>query len=149
MTSTRGYPHAAEVRVRYGDTDAMGVVYYANYLGFFEAGRVEYLRAVGADYRQLEDNGAVAAVTRADVRYHAPARFDDLLLIHTRVASLGRTTLRFEYEIRRQADEALIASGFTEHACLDKRSLRPVRVPDWVRAAIESVDSPAARSRTE
>lgn len=149
MTPTSSFPHAASVRVRYGDTDAMGVVYYANYLGYFEAGRVEYLRAVGADYRQLEANGAVAAVTRAEVRYHAPARFDDLLLIHTRVTSLGRTTLRFDYEIERPTDQTLIATGFTQHACLDRETLRPIRLPDWVRAAIERVDAPAARGASE
>jgi acyl-CoA thioester hydrolase len=132
-----GFPHVARLRVRYADTDAMGVVYYANYFAFFEVGRVEYLRASGADYRTIEEGGAVAAVTRADCRYRAPARFDDLLAISTRVAALGRATLRFEYEIRRQADQALLAEGYTEHACLDRQTLRPTRVPTSVRQAIE------------
>ena len=131
------FPHVAQLRVRYADTDAMGVVYYANYFAFFEVGRVEYLRACGADYRAIEEGGAVAAVTRADCRYRAPARFDDLLAIATRVAALGRATLRFEYEIRRQSDQTLLAEGYTEHACLDRRTLRPTRVPTSVRQAIE------------
>jgi len=131
------FHHSTTLRVRYADTDAMGVVYYANYLAFFEVGRVELLRAFQADYRAVEDSGAVAAVTRADCRYLSPARFDDLLVIHTRVASLGRATMRFEYEIRREADDRLLARGFTEHACLDRSSMRPMRVPTMVRQAFE------------
>jgi acyl-CoA thioester hydrolase len=115
----------------------MGVVYYANYLAYFEVGRVEFLRAAQADYRQMEDGGLVAAVTRADIQYHAPARFDDLLAVHTRLSGLGRAVFRFEYEIRRQPDEALLASGFTEHACLDRVTLRPARLPEQMRQAIE------------
>jgi len=131
------FPHVAQLRVRYADTDAMGVVYYANYFAFFEVGRVEYLRASGADYRTIEASGAVAAVTRADCRYRTPARFDDLLAISTRVTALGRATLRFEYQIHRQPDQALLAEGYTEHACLDRQTLRPTRVPTSVRQAIE------------
>ena len=132
-----GFWHKALVRVRYADTDAMGVVYYANYLAYFEAGRVEFLRAVAADYRAIEDSGVVAAVTRADCRYLRPARFDDLLAVHTRVASFGRATIRFEYEIRREPDGTLVAEGYTDHACLDRQTLRPTRVPPGLRAVLE------------
>jgi acyl-CoA thioester hydrolase len=131
------FPHCTYVRVRYADTDAMGVVYYANYFAYFESGRVEYLRAAGADYREIEAGGAVAAVTRADCRYLASARFDDLLAIHTRAAAIGRATMRFEYQIRREADGLLIAEGYTEHACLNRQTLRPTRLPEHVRTAIE------------
>ena len=130
------FPSKARVRVRYAETDAMGVVYYANYLTYFEVGRVEYLRAAQADYRAIEEGGFIAAVTRVGCRYYAPARFDDLLAIGARAARLGRASLRFEYEIRREPDGVLIAEGFTEHACLDRQSLRPVRLPDAVRQAI-------------
>lgn len=116
------FHHCTRLRVRYADTDAMGVVYYANYLAYFEVGRVELLRAAGADNRAIEEAGAVAAVTRADCRYLAPARFDDLLAIHTSLAELGRASLRFEYEVRREADGALLAEGFTEHVCLDRQT---------------------------
>jgi acyl-CoA thioester hydrolase len=135
------FPHQTVIRVRYADTDAMGVVYYANYLAYFEAARVEFLRAAGADYRRIEDDGVVAAVTRADCRYLLPARFDDELTVCTRVAQLGRATMRFEYEIRRVFDQALIAQGFTEHACLQKGTLRPTRLPERVRQTIESYQS--------
>ena len=130
------FHHSTTLRVRYADTDAMGVVYYANYLAFFEVGRVELLRAAQADYRSVEADGAVAAVTRADCRYRIPARFDDLLVIHTRIAGMGRATMRFEYEIRRQSDDALLAEGYTEHACLDRTTFRPIRLPPVVREAL-------------
>jgi acyl-CoA thioester hydrolase len=135
------FPHCTRLRVRYADTDAMGVVYYANYLAYFEVGRVEFLRAAGADYRAIEDDGLIAAVTRADCRYLAPARFDDLLEIHTRTANIGRASMRFEYEIQRQSDSALLAHGFTEHALLDRSTLRPTRLPASIRQAIERFQS--------
>jgi acyl-CoA thioester hydrolase len=115
----------------------MGVVYYANYLAYFEVGRVEFLRAAGADYRSIEDAGAVAAVTRAECRYLAPARFDDLLAVYARAATMGRASMRFEYQIRREPDGTLLAEGYTEHACLDRSTLRPTRLPAGVREAVE------------
>ncbi|HZO31247.1 MAG TPA: thioesterase family protein, partial [Chloroflexota bacterium] len=75
--SVSGFTHCHKIRVRYAETDAMGVVYYANYLTYFEVARVEYLRAAGIRYRALEDDNMVAAVTTAQINYHAPARFDD------------------------------------------------------------------------
>jgi acyl-CoA thioester hydrolase len=139
--AAKRFPHCTRLRVRYADTDAMGVVYYANYLAYFEVGRVEFLRAAGADYRAIEDDGLIAAVTRADCRYLAPARFDDLLEIHTRTANIGRASMRFEYEIHRQSDSALLADGFTEHALLDRSTLRPTRLPASIRQAIERFQS--------
>ena len=135
--SDASFPSRALLRVRYADTDAMGVVYYANYLAYFEVGRVELLRVAGTDYRSIEESGVVAAVTRADCRYLRPARFDDVLAVHTRVADVGRVTMRFEYEIRRESDGTLLAEGFTEHACLDRVTLRPTRLPPAVREAME------------
>src|SRR4051812_33308010 len=115
----------------------MGVVYYANYLTYFEVARVEYLRAAGIEYRLLEEAGTVAAVTSAHVDYRLPARFDDQLSLWTRCASIGKVRFRVEYEVWREADRALIVSGYTEHALLAHGSLRPARIPDWVRAGIE------------
>jgi acyl-CoA thioester hydrolase len=131
------FPHCTQLRVRYADTDAMGVVYYANYLAYFEVGRVEFLRAAGADYRTIEDGGLIAAVTRVECRYLAPARFDDLLDIHTGAAKIGRASMRFEYQILREPDGALLAEGFTEHALLDRTTLRPMRLPAPIREAVE------------
>ncbi|MCC7106158.1 MAG: acyl-CoA thioesterase [Chloroflexi bacterium] len=127
--------HVARVRVRYQETDAMGVVYYANYLVYFEVGRVELLRAIGADYARLEQDGYVAAVTEARCRYYSPALFDDLLEIHTSLSRLGRTTFTFTYEIRRAEDARLLVTGQTEHALLSRATLRPSRMPGWAREA--------------
>ena len=135
------FTHRHTIRVRYAETDAMDVVYYANYLTYFEVARVEYLRAAGIRYRDLEDAGTVAAVTSAHVNYHAPAKFDDELSLWTRCASMSKVRFRIEYEIHREADGALVASGHTEHALLAHGTLRPVRIPEWVRAGIEQFEA--------
>jgi len=107
-----------EVRVIYGDTDQMGVVYYANYLRYFEAGRTEFLRAKGLSYREFEERERLALpVVEAGVSYHAPARYDDLLGVEIRLAEARRASARFGYAVRRGGD--LIATGFTVHACVD------------------------------
>jgi acyl-CoA thioester hydrolase len=106
-----------EIRVIYGDTDQMGVVYYANYLRYFEAGRNEFLRAYGARYRDLEARYRLALpVVEAQVAYKSPARYDDLIVVETAVVKVGRASVRFEYRIVRE--EALLATGHTVHACV-------------------------------
>jgi acyl-CoA thioester hydrolase len=108
-----------DVRVIYGDTDQMGVVYYANYLRYFEAGRNEYLRACGIVYRDFEERFQVfLPVAEAQVSYRRPARYDDLLAVHTRLAKIGRASVRFEYRVQR-GDELLVA-GHTVHACVSR-----------------------------
>jgi len=129
-----------ELRVRYGDTDAMGVVYYANYLRYFEAARVEYLRRLGQDYRAIEASGIIMVVTQTACRYHLSARFDDLLTLGCRVTGMRRSSFRFEYDLRRAADDARIATGWTEHACLARETLRPVRLPAELARAIDAFE---------
>ena len=121
----------------------MGVVYYANFLTFFEVGRVEYLRSLGTDYKSFEDSGVTAAVIAAYVRYAAPALFDDLLTICTRVSEMGKLRFKFEYEIWREAGERLIASGYTEHVLLKHGSHRPVALPRQIRESIERFQAQA------
>lgn len=128
--------HTTRLRVRYAETDAMSVVYYANYFVYFETARVEYLRAVGADYRALEAAGYLAPVVEAACRYHAPAHFDDLLAIETRLADVGRSRFRFCYTVRRESDRRLLAEGHTTHVWLDARTRRPVAAPPQVRAVL-------------
>jgi acyl-CoA thioester hydrolase len=107
-----------EIRVIYGDTDQMGVVYYANYLRFFEAGRNEFLRAKGARYRDIEAGHQIhLPVIEAHVGYQKPARYDDLLVIETALAKLGRASARFDYRVLCGSD--VIATGYTVHACID------------------------------
>jgi acyl-CoA thioester hydrolase len=140
-TGGRGFTHRHMIRVRYAETDAMGVVYYANYLTYFEVARVEYLREAGISYRALEDDGLVAAVTSAQVNYSLPAKFDDELSLCVRYVPIGRVRFRFEYEVWRDKDQALVASGFTEHAMLSKETLRPVRMPRWVLDGVDRFEA--------
>jgi acyl-CoA thioester hydrolase len=109
-----------EIRVIYGDTDQMGVVYYGNYLRFFEAARSDFLRDKGARWRDVErTHGVYLPVVEAKVNYKRPAFYDDLLVIETMLAELGRASLRFEYRVLRGDD--LLATGHTIHACVDKQ----------------------------
>jgi len=106
-----------ELRVIYGDTDQMGVVYYANYLRYFEAARNEFCRAKGVRYRDLEaEHGLILPVTEASVRYALPARYDDLLTVEIALAKAGRASVRFEYRILRAGE--VLATGETVHACV-------------------------------
>jgi len=107
-----------DIRVIYGDTDLMGVVYYANYLRFFEAGRNEFIRARGLRYRDFEERFSLRLpVVEAHVSYRLPARYDDLLTVETSITEVKRASARFEYRIVR-GDE-VVATGQTVHACID------------------------------
>jgi len=117
-----------ELRVIYGDTDQMGVVYYANYLRWFEAGRTEFLRAKGLSYSEFEAREKlILPVAEAGVSYLSPARYDDLVVVETSLAQARRASARFTYAIRRGPD--LLATGFTVHACVDATG-RIRRLPD-------------------
>ena len=107
-------------RVIYGDTDQMGVVYYANYLRWFEIGRTELLRQVGMPYSSVEENGFFFPVIEVSCRYLKPARFDDEIAIETTLTALSRVTLEFSYKISRKQDGQLLAEGATRHACVDR-----------------------------
>jgi len=126
-------PVTTEIRVRYAETDQMGIVYYANYLVWFEIGRVEMLRALGHAYNDLEmDHGVILPVVHASCRYRAPARYDDEIEIETRPTLLRGTVLKFGYFIYRKAKGAgeerkLLAEGETVHvACDDKLNRIPL-----------------------
>ena len=106
------------IRVIYGDTDQMGVVYYANYLRYFEAGRSEFIRAKGLRYRDFEEQfGLLLPVAEAAVSYRAPARYDDLLDLEVRLGEVRRASARFDYRLLREG--TLLATGHTVHACVD------------------------------
>jgi acyl-CoA thioester hydrolase len=124
-------------RVIYGDTDQMGVVYYANYLRWFEKGRSEFLRQVGLPYKSIEERGLHFPVTEVSCRYFKSAHYDDTLTIETRVASVGRATLRFEYNIFREDDPSCFATGWTKHACVNGAG-KVVRIPDELARVMAS-----------
>lgn len=130
---------AASCRVIYGDTDNMGVVYYANYLRYFELGRNEYMRARGLTYREVEARGLVLPVTEASCRYLRPARYDDLLRVETRVVRARGARVVFGYALRRD-DGEFLAEGHTEHGVLGSDG-RPVRLPADVVAVLAPEES--------
>ncbi len=130
-----------ELRVIYGDTDQMGVVYYANYLRFMEAGRNEFIRAHGLRYRDFEERFALRLpVAEAQVSYRLPARYDDLVAVETTLAELRRASVRFSYRLVRDAD--VLATGETVHACVDLDG-RIRRLPDAL-VALLAPSPPAA-----
>ena len=120
------------VRVRYAETDRMGVVYYANYLVWFEVGRTEWLRTTGWSYREMEHDGISLPVIDVQCEYLQPARYDDEIEIRTRAAILTPVRIRFDYEVVRTADDTVTAVGHTVHAALDSNG-RPCRLPVRVR----------------
>ena len=122
--------HETTVRVRYAETDQMGVVYYANFFIWFEVGRVELLRALGHTYRDMEKvDDCHIVVAEASCSYKSPARYDDLLRIRTRVLQVRRKTIRFGYEVLRDPGGQLLATGETLHVICNK-SGRPKSLPE-------------------
>ena len=120
------------IRVRYAETDKMGVVYYANYLVWFEVGRTDLLRSLGWTYREMEMAGVSLPVIEAQCTYQRPARYDDEIEIRTVGRMLSPVRMEFEYEVIRRVDRIVAATGRTVHAALDA-SGRPCRLPDRVR----------------
>ena len=142
MPSSSQPSHAAfdwPVRVYYEDTDAAGVVFYANYLRFMERGRTEWLRALGYEQDVLrERDGIVFAVSRVELAYLVPARFNDQLRVRSSLAHLGGASLEFEQAIERPADQALCCQGRVKVVCLDAATMRPRRMPRALVSAILS-----------
>jgi acyl-CoA thioester hydrolase len=122
-----------EYRVIFGDTDQMGVVYYANYLRMFEAARAEYWRSLGRSYKDLEQAQVAMPVYEAHCGYKRPARYEDLLAIDITVAEMRPASIRFDYVITRDAD--LIANGYTRHAIVGFDG-RPKRIPEFIRTLV-------------
>jgi acyl-CoA thioester hydrolase len=125
----------SRVRVRYADTDQMGVVYYANYFVWFEVGRTDLLRESGWSYREMEREGLSLPVIESHCEYKQPARYDDEVEVRTSGAILSPVRVRFAYEVARPSDGSLLAVGHTVHASLD-RDGRPRRLPDRVKGLL-------------
>jgi acyl-CoA thioester hydrolase len=128
-------PFDFAIRVRYGDTDRMGVVYHAKYFEYFEVGRTEWLRARGIAYRDLEERGIGLVVSEASARYLAGARYDDVLTVRTRLAGATRASIDFAYEVLR-GDERLV-EGTTRLVCVNDAG-RPRRLPEELARLLPS-----------
>ena len=122
------------IRVRYAETDKMGVVYYANYLVWFDVARADLLRSLGWTYREMEHAGISLPVIEAHCEYRRPARYDDEIDVKTEGRMLSPVRMEFRYEVIRKEDQTVAASGRTVHASLDA-SGKPCRLPDRVREA--------------
>jgi acyl-CoA thioester hydrolase len=137
---------SADLSVRFSETDAQGVVHNAVYLVWFEIARVAYLDRFPGGYKGLVESGVDATTVEAHVRYRAPVRFADPVRVHARAGHLRGARFRFEYALERMNDGGgeLVADGWTAHACVDVRTLRPTRVPAWLAEAIATAESAAA-----
>ena len=136
------------VRVRYAETDQMGVVYYANYLVWFEVGRVEFIRQMGLNYRSMEkDENAMIAVVEATARYKAPARYDDELIVRTTLAGVRGSIVRFRYAVVRAADELLLCEGETVHLVVG-RDMKRREMPERYAEQFQSLFHRASARRT-
>jgi acyl-CoA thioester hydrolase len=125
-----------EIRIIFGDTDQMGVVYYANYLRFFESARAAYWRELGKSYKDLEAWGVALPVVEAHCNYRRPAYYEDLLDVEIEVSELRGASIRFAYRVLRTTE--LLADGYTRHAVIGTDG-RPKRLPDELRAAIPRI----------
>lgn len=129
------------VRVYYEDTDAAGVVYYANYLKFMERARTEWLRSLGYEQDLLrERDGIIFAVRAVQVEYHYPARFNDALEVSASMAKKGRASLTFRQQVRRAADARLLCGGEIKIACVDVKIMRSAPIPKTLLSEIPDVD---------
>ncbi|HLQ78260.1 MAG TPA: thioesterase family protein [Terriglobia bacterium] len=136
-------PHTSETRfrARYSETDKMGVVYYANYLVWMEMGRTDYCKSVGFDYRDMERDGANMAVAEATCRYVSPARYDDEILVSTRVERLNRRLITFVYVITNTQTNSVLAEGHTVHIAMDKDG-KARSIPDRYLELMKRVNFP-------
>lgn len=133
-----GFSFSTDIAVRFAETDAQGVAHNAAYLVWFEVARVAYLERYAGGYQALRDRGLEAFVLESHVRYRQPARFDDRLRVHARIGDLRAARFRYDYAIERAGE--LIADGWTSHACVDARTLRPTRLPEWLLDAVATAE---------
>lgn len=138
-------PHVSTIdfRVRYAETDQMGVVYHANYLVWCELGRTEFIRTVGVTYADLEKQGVLLAVSEASIRFHAGARYDDMIRVTTTLPEVRSRMVTFDYDVRHRETGERFVTARTTLVCMG-RSNRPTALPADFRRALESLVTPPA-----
>jgi len=129
--------HDSILRVRFEETDFVGVVYYSKFFNWLEVGRVNLFRHLGVDLRELAQSGFHIPVVQAHADYRSPARFDDEVLVRTRIAKLGNSSIRFENEIYRLPEKTLLCTGYTVHVLTNNRG-KPLRIPADLRKKLTS-----------
>lgn len=118
----------SKVRVRYAETDQMGVAHHSSYVAWLEVGRLDWFRGIGSSYQNFESQGFVLAVVNLELSYKRPALFDEWVIIKTKLVSASAVRVKFSYELYNEREE-LLTEAMTELACLSKDSLRPARIP--------------------
>jgi acyl-CoA thioester hydrolase len=136
--------HETKIRIRYKDTDRLGVVYYGNYLTFFEVGRAEFMRSLGYAYSSLEGEGLFLVVTEAVAKYHGNVGYDALVTIKTAVTEARGAKVRFDYRVFSE-EGRLLVSGYTVHGCINPNK-KPCRIPSEIKALLEKHMKTAASS---
>ena len=132
-----GLKNETEQRVYYADTDHGGVVYYSNYLKWFEIGRTEILRQLGLDYADFEKEGMIAPVVEVKCNYKGPALYDDIIIIKTAIDNIGNSSIRFNYEIINKRSGKLLAEGYTVNVFVDKKTMKSATMPESLRKALQ------------
>ena len=125
-------------RIAYGETDTMGIVYYAEYLHIFERARDAYIRLSGFSYNVVEERGIYLPVREVQCRYRSPARFDDVVHCRVAISEWGRASLTFTYELTNETRDRILVTGMTQHAAADA-SGKPVRMPEWLKHITDNI----------
>ncbi len=129
--------HKVEHRIIYGDTDSGQVVYYANYLRWFESGRREIFRSFKIDYNALDKSGIITPVVEVHCNYHHPARYDDVIVVETKIAEVKEKSVRFEHKVYRKKGGKLLASGYTVNVFVNKKMMKSMQIPEYIRKRIK------------
>jgi acyl-CoA thioester hydrolase len=135
-----GFNFSTEIAVRFAETDAQGVAHNSVYLVWYEVARIDYLARFRDGYRSIQADGYEALTTETHVRYLKPVFFDDRIRIHARVVDVRGARFRYEYALER--DGVVVADGWTNHAVVDRNSLRPTRLPAWLAEEIAAAEAP-------
>ena len=127
-----------DIRVRYAETDQMGYVYYGNYAQYLEIGRVEWLRKLGVSYKQMEDSGIMLPVVKMEIHYKTPARYDDILTVHTRLKEMPSARITFQYEIYKSSSSVMIATAVVSLVFINIKTRRPIKCPKYIFDKLKS-----------
>jgi acyl-CoA thioester hydrolase len=128
--------HEIKTRVRYQETDQMGIVYYGNFFTYFEMGRTEYLRNLGLPYSELEKEHIYFPVIETHCRFRSPAHYDDVLIVQTWISELGHASVEFSHKVIREGNDTLIAEGFSKLACVNA-TRRPIPIPEKLKMLLQ------------
>jgi acyl-CoA thioester hydrolase len=124
-----------DIRVRFADTDLQAIVFNGNYLTYYDVAWTEYFRELGFSYKELIERGVDTVLARTTIEFKAPARFDDILEVYTRISSIGNTSIVFDFEIYMKGLDTLVGSASSLYVCVDPKTLEKIRVPDFLREA--------------